>query len=231
VPEVIGTTSSAAARAVAPLAAARALAPLAVAAERAGEDTWGLFGVTEVLATLVDERDASSALHSRAVARLCRHIALEMGCSEQETRMIAVAGRLHDIGKVVVPAEILDKPGPLTAAEWRIVRLHPGAGAEIVGLIESLRPTLPLIRAHHERFDGTGYPDGLAGSEIPLGARIIAAADAYNAMISDRPYRAQLSGRQALLELERCTGKHFDPAVVVALTRVTPLPSFNLLAA
>jgi HD-GYP domain-containing protein (c-di-GMP phosphodiesterase class II) len=213
------------------LVAARALAALSAAAERSAEDSAGLVSVAEVLAAVVDRRDVSDAFHSRFVAKLCRQIALEMGCDPHQARIIGVAGRLHDIGKVTVPAEILQRPGPLTPAEWELIRRHPVTGEQIVARISVLAPTLTAIRGHHERFDGTGYPDGLVGTAIPLGARIIAAADAYSAMISDRPYRLRRTAREAQREMYLCAESHFDPAALDALVRVVPRAGTDLLAA
>jgi HD-GYP domain-containing protein (c-di-GMP phosphodiesterase class II) len=134
--------------------------------------------------------------------------------------MMALAGRLHDVGKVSIPDAVLQKPGGLSAEEWGLVRTHPVVGAEVVGHIPALQPLVPLIRAHHERWDGQGYPDHLAGEAIPFGARLLMAVDAYLAMTVDRPYQKARAPSVALAELRRGAGSQFDPQVVAALEQV-----------
>ncbi len=129
---------------------------------------------------------------------------------------------LHDIGKIGVPDRILRKPGPLTEREWETMRSHPDLGARIIANIPFLEEVATIVRAHHERWDGSGYPEGLAEEEIPLGARIFAVADGFDAMTSDRPYRRGRPLEEALAEVERCAGTQFDPAVVRAF-RAVPL--------
>jgi two-component system, cell cycle response regulator len=129
------------------------------------------------------------------------------------------AAELHDIGKVAVPDAVLHKPGPLDDAEWDLMRQHSVIGERILGAAPAMRPVARLVRASHERFDGGGYPDGLAGAAIPLGARIIAVCDGYDAMISDRPYRAPMTSERAIEELRRCAGTQFDPDVVAAFAQ------------
>jgi HD-GYP domain-containing protein (c-di-GMP phosphodiesterase class II) len=124
---------------------------------------------------------------------------------------------LHDIGKVRVPEAILNKPGPLTEAEWAVMKTHPEVGEKILRPIKSLNAILPIVRHHHERWDGTGYPDRLVGRRIPLGARIVAVCDAYRAMTEDRPYRVALSHEEARQELETGAGSQFDSDCVEAL--------------
>ena len=124
---------------------------------------------------------------------------------------------LHDIGKIFTPKEILYKPGPLTDEEWAIMRRHPVDGAEILERIAGLKEMADNVRHHHECYDGSGYPDGLKGDQIPIGSRIAAVVDAFDAMVSDRPYRAGMSVQQAIEELRRCQGKQFDPQVVETL--------------
>jgi putative nucleotidyltransferase with HDIG domain len=179
-----------------------------------------LRGTVEALVAMVNEREHQTAAHSEDVANLSRRLALALGCDEIQAEMIARAGKLHDIGKVAVPDVILDKGGSLNTGEWQQIERHPMIGAEVVSRVPSLRPVAPLIRSHHERWDGSGYPEGLDGTHIPLGARIIAVADAFSAMTSDRPYREARPTAVALEELRRSAGTQFDPAAVAAFEQV-----------
>ena len=131
------------------------------------------------------------------------------------------ATELHDIGKVAVPSAILDKPGRLDPDEWDFIARHTLIGERILGAAPALRPVARLVRSSHEHFDGNGYPDAIAGDEIPLGARIVSVCDAYDAMTSERPYQRSLTPVDALEELRRCAGTQFDPAVVEAFCRVS----------
>ena len=176
-----------------------------------------LAGTVEAMAELVDRRDQYTGRHTQAVAELTLRLAEAAGCDTTEAQQIGLAGRLHDIGKVALPDAVLQKSSGLTAEEWTLVRAHPVVGAEIVSLVPALRPLAPLIRSHHEHWDGGGYPDGLSGTAIPLGARIVAVADAYRAITAARPYQQQRSPVEALAELERCAAAQFDPSVVRAL--------------
>jgi two-component system cell cycle response regulator len=164
-----------------------------------------------------DEGPAGRA-HGTAVAQHAYAIALAMGLTRQRAERIRLAGTLHDAGKSMISEEILEKPGPLSAAEWRQVRLHPVVGEHML-LGEGLGEIATWVRGHHERYDGAGYPDRLAGSEIPLEARILAVADAYDAMISERPYKATIDPEQAAAELRREAGAQFDPRVVDVFLR------------
>ncbi len=179
-----------------------------------------LTGMVEALATLVAARDQYTGQHTQAVAALAVEMALALGLAAAEARMVGVAGWLHDIGKVAVPDAVLQKPGRLTAEEWAVVQRHPGVGAAVVSLVPGLRTVAPLIGAHHERWDGRGYPDGVAGAAIPLGARIVSVANAYAAMISARPYRPAGDMAWSRAEVRRGAGTRFDPTVVTALERV-----------
>jgi diguanylate cyclase (GGDEF)-like protein/putative nucleotidyltransferase with HDIG domain len=171
------------------------------------------------LAEAVDLRFSGSARHSETVGRYAEMMARELGLSEQRTDRVRLAGLLHDIGKAGVPDAILRKPGTLTDAEFQTIRQHPGLGAQILQH-PSLDDVREWVGAHHERPDGNGYPVGLAGEQIPLEARILAVADAFEAMTSDRSYRSSMSHERALAELERCAGTQFDERVVDALTEV-----------
>jgi diguanylate cyclase (GGDEF)-like protein len=179
-----------------------------------------LAGTVEALAALVEARDQYTGQHTHEVATLTMRLALSLGLDASEARIVGLAGRLHDVGKVMIPDAILQKPAPLTEEEWALMRTHPQVGTDVVGRVPALRGLGPLIRGHHERWDGQGYPDGLAGAAIPLGARIIAVADAYGAITTDRPYRRAQDVAWALAELERCAGTQFDPAVTAALREV-----------
>jgi HD-GYP domain-containing protein (c-di-GMP phosphodiesterase class II) len=176
--------------------------------------------MVEALATLVEARDVSTGNHSQQVADLVQQLALALGIPPLEAQMLALAGRLHDIGKIAIPDALLQKAAPLTEEEWELMRMHSGMGADVISRIPGLRPLAPVIRAHHERWDGQGYPDQLKGEAIPLGARILMVADAYLAMTVNRPYQQARVPAVALAELCHCAGTQFDPQVVDALTRL-----------
>jgi diguanylate cyclase (GGDEF)-like protein len=179
-----------------------------------------LAGTVEALAILVEARDHYTGQHARQVATLTLQVALALGLDASEAYMIEMAGRLHDVGKVVVPDAVLQKPGHLTEEEWVLMRKHAEVGADVVNCVPSLRALAPVVRAHHERWDGQGYPDKLLGEAIPLGARIIAVVDAYYAMTTDRPYQPARDAASALAELRDCAGTQFDPTVVQGLERI-----------
>jgi HD-GYP domain-containing protein (c-di-GMP phosphodiesterase class II) len=173
--------------------------------------------LAEALAAAGDLREALTAEHSRQVAALGTAIALELGLTDEEVLHVQLGGFLHDVGKMGIPDSILTKPARLTAQEWETMKTHPVVGEQLILSFPELALASRAVRHHHERWDGTGYPDRLAGEQIPLEARIIAAADAFNAMISDRPYQAARSESEAVAELRRCSGSHFDQRVVDAL--------------
>ena len=168
------------------------------------------------LSKAIETRDDCTGSHSTRMTTLAERIAAACHCSDEEIRTIRWAGMLHDIGKIGIPDEVLRRPGPLDEAEWAIIRRHPDVGADIVLMVSNLAPVAELIRAHHERYDGNGYPRNLSGEEIPLGARILTVCDAYTAMTDERSYRLAISHEEALAELKRCAGTHFDPRVVEA---------------
>jgi diguanylate cyclase (GGDEF)-like protein len=157
--------------------------------------------------------------HAGGLAVAAERVGVQLGLARMRLQELGHAADLHDIGKVAVPASILTKPGPLTAEEWEFVERHPVIGERILAAAPALAGAARIVRSTHERYDGTGYPDRLAGEEIPLEARIISACDAYQAMTSERPYRATLGHVEALDELRRCAGGQFDPAVVEAFVR------------
>ncbi len=173
-----------------------------------------------VLLRALTERNSDLGQHNDDVAHLAEAVASELGLGHSDTAPILRAAELHDVGKLAIPDTILDKPGSLDEQEWEFMRSHTLVGERIVASATSLQDIAPVVRATHERWDGGGYPDGLAGEQIPLGARIIAVCDAFDAMTSTRPYRAAISRHDALAELRRCAGNQFDPAIVSAFERV-----------
>jgi two-component system cell cycle response regulator len=175
----------------------------------------------DVLLKALEEHHPDLGEHVHDVGLLAAAVAEELGLGGQQLQHVRHAAELHDIGKVAVPRSILDKPGKLDAEEWRFVARHTLIGERILGAAIALRPVATLVRASHEHYDGNGYPDGLRGDEIPLGARIVSVCDAYDAMTSDRPYQRSLDHDAALDELRRCAGTQFDPSVVDAFCRVS----------
>ena len=179
-------------------------------------------GTVRSLMTALDNRDNETGGHSERVADLSMSIAEELGIESgtptwDEIRRGAL---LHDVGKISVPDSILLKEGSLSDDEWELMRRHPQVGFEIISGVEVLSNVAKIVLSHHEKFDGTGYPVGSAGDEIPLGARIFSVADAFDAMISDRPYRKATTIAEALKEISRCRGTQFDPQIVDAFLRV-----------
>lgn len=170
-----------------------------------------------IITSTVEAKDDYTACHGSDVASLAERVALRMGLDPRQAREVHYAAMLHDVGKIAVPSEILGKQGPLTDEEWALMRRHTIVGAELVERIEAFAHLAPAIRASHERVDGTGYPEGLAGERIPLAARIIAACDTYDALITDRPYRGARPTAEACAELRRVSGSQLDERVVVAL--------------
>ncbi|MGE3107044.1 MAG: HD-GYP domain-containing protein [Phycisphaerales bacterium] len=152
--------------------------------------------------------------HSQRVATLAVGLARSLGAKREFIQSVSLAGLLHDIGKQAIPLEILDKPGRLTEHEFQIIRTHPQHGHDLLSRLPGFEPILPAVLLHHERFDGGGYPHGLSGRSIPLIARIIALADAFDAMVSDRPYQAARSIPDAMNEVRAGSGAHFDPSLV-----------------
>jgi HD-GYP domain-containing protein (c-di-GMP phosphodiesterase class II) len=169
------------------------------------------------LMSTVEAKDAYTASHEQQVAELAERVALRLGAAPSQARDVRYGALLHDVGKVAVPSEILLKPGPLTEAEWVTMKTHAIVGGELVGRIDAFAHLAPVVRASHERWDGGGYPDGLAGEAIPLGARIIAACDTYEAMTTDRPYRSARTPHHAREELRHVAGQQLDARVVEAL--------------
>jgi putative nucleotidyltransferase with HDIG domain len=169
----------------------------------------------------LDLRDTETEGHSLRVQGLSLAIARALGCTEEEMEIIGLGALLHDIGKIGVSDQVLRKPGPLTDEEWEEIRRHPELGYRFLRRLTIAGAVADIVRAHHERWDGRGYPLGLAGEEIPLGARIFAVADAFDAMTSNRPYRRARTRDEAIAEIVRCSGTQFDPRVVEAFLQVT----------
>lgn len=188
--------------------------------QRLQADNLQLFDTIKVLALALDARDHYTHGHSRQVTEYAVDIAREMGLSFKEIDIIRDASILHDIGKIGITDAILLKPGRLTEEEYAEIKKHPVIGKKILEPVNCLADKIPLIYHHHERIDGQGYPEGLKGDDIPLGARILSVADAYQAMTSDRPYRKALPALIAIEELKRFKGRQFDPNIVDAFLRV-----------
>lgn len=167
----------------------------------------------------LEEKDSYTHGHSIRVAEYAVLLGQEIGLSEVEIREVELSALLHDIGKIGIPDSVLLKPARLTRAEFEIMKSHPVRSARILEKISALRPLIPGIKHHHERFDGLGYPEGLAGDAIPLYARIILIADTYDAMTSTRPYRLALDKEIAFAELDKCAGTQFDPVLVNAFVK------------
>ena len=159
----------------------------------------------------IEARDPYTRGHSERVTALAEVVADHLGWAEEQRAVLRLGGTLHDIGKLAVSEAILRKAGPLTDEELAEVQLHPETGARMIDASEELRPALPCVLYHHERWDGFGYPSGRAGRLIPVEARVLAVVDSFDAMTSTRPYRGALPLEQALAEIERCAGTQFDP--------------------
>ncbi len=179
-----------------------------------------LVDFSTALVGVMEEVDPYTRRHSIRVASYAERLSRGMGRPEPEVEKIRLAGLLHDLGKVGQTAALLQKPGRLDPEEKQRIQTHPGAGADIVGRIRAFSEVATLVRYHHERLDGMGYPSRLRGESIPLGSRIVLVADAFDAMTSDRPYRAGMAPEQAIAELKAHAGTQFDPAVVAALARL-----------
>ncbi len=173
----------------------------------------------EALALAIDAKDHTTHDHLQRVRVYALEIAKEMGLSEAETEALKAAAMLHDIGKLAVPEHIINKPGRLTPEEFEKMKIHPIVGAEILARVKFPYPVVPIVRSHHEKWDGTGYPDGLKGEEIPIGARILSAVDCLDALASDRQYRRAIPLAEAMEHVAKLAGKEFDPQVISILKR------------
>ncbi|MBI5655647.1 MAG: HD domain-containing protein [Geobacter sp.] len=174
------------------------------------------------LVAALDLREHNTRLHSQRVREYTQLIANRLGVDEKTNREIGFGALLHDVGKIAVPDQILLKPGKLTDQEWAEMRKHPEAGYRIVKRIGFLKNAAEIVYAHHEQFDGHGYPRGLKGESIPLGARLFMVADVFDALTSERPYRSPMTYEEAAAEIKGQSGSHFDPAVVATFLAISP---------
>jgi HD-GYP domain-containing protein (c-di-GMP phosphodiesterase class II) len=209
----LANSASTAAERLQQQARARLIAKMPPPAKPEGWEALERLGVAAVM------RVDKTGWHGKRVGALSKALAIAAGIDPLHALEIGFAAELHDIGKIAIPESILDKPGPLTAEEWALMQQHTIAGERIILASPALADVAPLVRSSHERWDGSGYPDRLAGEAIPFGARIIAVCDSYHAMTSDRTYRRALSPEVALTELSTCSGSQFDPRVVDAFLR------------
>ncbi len=174
-----------------------------------------------LLGQVVESDDAYTGEHSRGVVELSLAVADKLGLDSRARVRVEFGALLHDIGKIAVPKEIINKPGPLDEDEWALMRRHTIEGERMLDQIGGLLAEVGrVVRSSHEHYDGRGYPDGLAGDEIPIEARIVSCCDAFSAMTTDRPYREAMPRHEALLELNACAGSRFDPDVAEALAAV-----------
>ncbi len=176
--------------------------------------------VINALLMVIDGKDHYTMSHSLLVMDYAQSIARKLGLPKKEQETIRFAAFLHDVGKIAIPDGILQKPGRLTSQEYAVMKLHPKEGAKIIGQISFLKEVLPLVLYHHERLDGTGYPEGLKGNAIPLGARILAVADTYSALISGRPYKPALSITESITIIKNLKGKLDENLIKVFLEEV-----------
>ena len=170
----------------------------------------------DALSGTLEAKDSYTAMHAREMAEEAVLVSQKLGLDDAQLRSVRYGALFHDIGKIGISGQILNKPGPLTEAEFEQIGRHTLIGEQILAPVPLFKDVLPIVRHTHERWDGAGYPDGLKGEEIPLGARIVFVCDAYSAMTSDRPYRRAISGEAACKELIACAGTQFDPAIVEA---------------
>lgn len=174
----------------------------------------------QVLANAVDAKDSYTGGHAHRMATLALAVGRRLGFTAAQLESLYWGTILHDVGKIGVPDAIITKPGRLNEEEWTIMRRHPEIGAEILKPVPALKEAALMVRHHHERWDGRGYPDGLKGENIPLGARILAVVDAYSAMLDERIYKKAKTPAETIAELERCAGSQFDPQVVKVFLEV-----------
>jgi HD-GYP domain-containing protein (c-di-GMP phosphodiesterase class II) len=173
----------------------------------------------QALVAATGERDEHAPGHSERVTTYCLAIAEHLKLDDETFRNLRYAAGLHDVGKIGISRSILNKLGKLTDEEFEIMRMHSLIAVRILEKVDGLKDAVPMIRHHHERYDGSGYPDGLVGENIPVGARIISVAEAYDILTSDVPWRNAMDNQEALAEIQRCSGTQFDPVVVKALEK------------
>jgi HD-GYP domain-containing protein (c-di-GMP phosphodiesterase class II) len=178
------------------------------------------------LSKAVESRDPYAVGHATRVSELADAIAVRLGWDDARRSALALGGALHDVGKLSVPAALLRKPGPLSVEEREAIRRHPRVGALLVWRVSALRAAVPGVLFHHERWDGRGYPAGRSGARIPAEARVLAVADAFDAMTSERPYRSAVQIDRALEEIDRCAGTQFDPDVAAAFLELWQAGAF-----
>ena len=179
----------------------------------------------EAVSRIIEASDPYTSGHSAMVTEIAIDIAQEMGLQDGHLDTLRIAGPLHDVGKVGIPSSVLNKPTGLTEAEWVMIQAHPQVSANVAQQVTAFEAAVPVIRHHHERWDGTGYPDGLKGEDIPLLARILAVADGFQAMTSERPYRRARTEEEALAELENGAGTQWDPEVVKLFLKLRKPPT------
>jgi HD-GYP domain-containing protein (c-di-GMP phosphodiesterase class II) len=187
------------------------------------ENCLSLHQFSESLGNAVDAKDRLTYNHSQHVAVISHLLALAMGFNAKQADVVHMAGHLHDIGKIGIPDAVLNKRGKFTDADWKCMKRHPDIGAKIVAPVKVFKSSegiLEIIRHHHEKFDGSGYPENLQGKNIPIGARIVAVADTLSALIQDRPYRNKRGFEDAVEEILKNSGTQFDPVVVKVLLRM-----------
>lgn len=213
---------------------ARDLRTIYQAERRRREELENAYHATlQALSRALDLRDTETEEHSQRVTRLSLTIGRQLGLAGTDMAALELGALLHDVGKIGVPDAILRKPGPLSEEEWAVMRHHPQLGFAILSGIDFLAPCLPVVQYHHEKWNGSGYPDGLVGNAIPLAARIFAVADAYDAITSPRPYKTALPVEIAVERIKDGAGTHFDPDVVEAFLSAPPgvyLPDSGLSA-
>ncbi len=184
--------------------------------------------ILQVMAKVLEAKDSNTRSHSENVAKYARQIAKKIGYTDQEMEAIQIAGILHDFGKIGVDEALLRKPGSLTRDEYENIKQHPLIASIILEPLDELKLVIKDIRHHHERYDGSGYPDGLVGGDIPLGARILSIADSYDAMTSRRSYHEPLAAQIAIEELKRCAGSQFDPELVIIFEEIIMGPQTKI---
>jgi len=180
--------------------------------------------VLRTMVNVLEQRDSYTAGHSRRVTEIAIAVAARLELPEAEIKTLRLAGLIHDVGKIGIEDTILRKPGRLTDEEYAVIRTHPERGVQIIEPLDFLKGALPIVRYHHECFDGRGYPEGLVGEAIPLGARIVAIADTYDAITSSRAYRRARTQEDALAELLRCSGTQFDPELIAVFVGICRPP-------